>query len=583
MKNLSILSVSILLLIASCSKGSKVNDIGNDISDSFIQDSFTLDSVETIADTKAEDTVVYQNTHIFPGPDEIGYNTDLAKKALRFDRSFWALHASVCGLDCEASVAADDTAAKDLIRDFITKTDSWDFEAYTKKKITDVIKDWSSIPGLYAGMGIGADAFRYALLRDNNASKTDIDRARQQLLSDLEIMHIAFTIGGVPGVVARGLARKDVPGDAAGIKPTPLFDKDGNPLPKEKNNGEWRDDNSGKYPNYYWNDSISRDYIMGWAFASGAVSEVIRNDPKIPQKTKDLLKTDAADVVKALSTVRKSGYDLEIVDADGRTTLNGYLNEHALERNYLPQLKNGFYAMMSLGIVGAFTYASEDPEAEKYLYDELIKKRKFPDIAKASVHMADGGIGSNFSNYNMVLTCAFMAGRYIKDPKVRDQIRDIVKNEIYARPGKKRQPIEQYQAWYDIVYAATQAGDNVFSGPDAPTDPLAIEKAIKALSEFPETPCWDTRRENCDQAEQDSKKCVLDDGTTVDVLGNVGRNHDLICKQVIPVAIRVPSNYHWRSNPYIPNGGGNGNTLLAGVDFRVAYWTARYIKALVKK
>ena len=42
--------------------------------------------------------------------------------------------------------------------------------------------------------------------------------------------------------------------------------------------------------------------------------------------------------------------------------------------------------------------------------------------------------------------------------------------------------------------------------------------------------------------------------------------------------IRPPSNYHWRSNPFKPSAGGDGSTLLPGVDFRIAYWTARWTK-----
>ncbi len=545
-----------------------------------------LEAVDSMADAASMDTqqdaITWKTGRLFPGPGERGYDADLGAKAWRFDRTFWVLHAAVCGLDCEARVPKDHQADRGLIEKFVRAEGNWDFQAVTGKKVTDVITGWTKIPGLYAGMGIGADAYKYALLRDSNADSARVARARKILLSDLDIMHIAFTIGGVRGVVARSLARKDVPGDAQSIKPTPLFDDQGNPLPKKKNNGEWREDNSGLYPDYYWEDSISRDYIMGWAFAAAAASEVIRNDPAFPQRVKKRLARDAADVVWGLRQVRKSGYDLEIVDADGRTTYNGYLNEKAFERIYLPNIENGFYALMALGIVGAFTYAAQDPAAEKYLYEELIKKRKLPEIAKSNIMLVDMGLQTNFSNYNMAFTCAFMAQRYLKDRVAVNMVRDTIRTKLYDIPGHKRQPKEQYQAWYDIIEAAAVSGDNVFFGPDSTTDADAVNRAVKSLTDFPALPCWDTKRENCDQAEIDSGECVLDDGAKVKVLGNKGRNHDLICEQVIPMAVRPPSNYHWRSNPYIPNGGGDGSTLMAGVDFRVAYWTARYVKTRIK-
>ena len=43
------------------------------------------------------------------------------------------------------------------------------------------------------------------------------------------------------------------------------------------------------------------------------------------------------------------------------------------------------------------------------------------------------------------------------------------------------------------------------------------------------------------------------------------------------MAIRPPSNYFWRSNPYeVNSGGGGGSLLLPGVDFRLAYWMGRW-------
>jgi hypothetical protein len=43
--------------------------------------------------------------------------------------------------------------------------------------------------------------------------------------------------------------------------------------------------------------------------------------------------------------------------------------------------------------------------------------------------------------------------------------------------------------------------------------------------------------------------------------------------------VRPVSNYHWRSDPYRPNGEGSPRRLLPGVDFRLAYWMGRYLRA----
>ena len=86
---------------------------------------------------------------------------------------------------------------------------------------------------------------------------------------------------------------------------------------------------------------------------------------------------------------------------------------------------------------------------------------------------------------------------------------------------------------------------------------------------------------NCDDAEVRSQQCTLDDGSVVGVLGDVGRNDDLVADRPIPMRVRPLSNYFWRSNPYQPNDSATagGDVLLSTVDFRVAYWLGRWLRA----
>jgi len=105
----------------------------------------------------------------------------------------------------------------------------------------------------------------------------------------------------------------------------------------------------------------------------------------------------------------------------------------------------------------------------------------------------------------------------------------------------------------------------------------AVDRGVATLYAFHEPPYWDTSIINCDEDEIAAGTCTLENGDVVTVLGYKGRNDDLICKEPIPQEVRPVSNYHWRSNPYCPNGGGSGNALLPGVDFRYAYWYARWV------
>ena len=73
--------------------------------------------------------------------------------------------------------------------------------------------------------------------------------------------------------------------------------------------------------------------------------------------------------------------------------------------------------------------------------------------------------------------------------------------------------------------------------------------------------------------------CTAIDGeTTLTLLGEVGRGDELVAAEALPMALRPPSNYHWRSDPYRVNREADGTSLFPGVDFRVAYWMGRHLR-----
>lgn len=520
----------------------------------------------------------YKGGYMIPGPAEAGYDAALAAEARRHDRQFHAFNAQPMGAGSDVMVPAAEPERRRMIEDFILKSDGWDFEKYSGRSVFDAVGGWEKTAGLYAGVGVAADAFRYAVLRDQNADCGEIEIARKQMIAALDAMHLAFTIPGKPGVVARGFLRKDLPGFAQRAKTMPLADEQGRPLPLVKNNGTWREDGSGRYPDYIWEDSISRDQMLGWAMASAVASEVMRGDASFPESVKSRLRADAAMVCKAMRKVNKNGYDLEFPDSDGRTTFFGHLNENNLDGKYLPGLKNGFYAMMALGIYAAYSYASEDPELDKYLYGTLIKKRRLPQIAIEHMKFIDMGAGSNFSNYNMVFTAAWLATRYINDDAALADLRKAVEVQIYEIPGAERQPVEQKDSLFDFIYSAAKTEGTAFSAPVKPGDAGAMSRGIETLREFPKAPFFDFTVANCDEKEIAAGVCTLNDGTEVHLLGNVGWGDQLVADKPIPMKIRPSSNYYWRSNPYEPNGGGSGDHLDMAADFRVAYWLGRWTR-----
>lgn len=514
----------------------------------------------------------------FPDEGQAGYDAALAKKALQYDRHYHAFAAQPMGVGTDMVVALASAEKREKIRAFLQDGNEWDYKD-GEAGPEAVIESWSKTAGLYAGAAASADAMRYAVLRAKGADCAELERARGHLITAMKAVQMAFTIGGKPGVVARGFAKKGLPGQGTSTTPVPLKDESGNPLPAEKNNGTWREDNSGLYPDYYWEDSCSRDMILGWAAAMGIGMEVMRGDDSFPAELKASLKTLAHNTVVGLRVVHKSGYDLEIPDADGRTTFHGYLNEHCIERvDYLQSFNNGFYALMALGIVSALASASEDPADMAYVTDELCAARKLPEIARDHMIYIDMGDQSNYSNYNMAFHSALLALRYLPTAAARKVVADAVENTLY-RNKKKGTDLAAglKQSFFDLIHLyALEGGGTTPKGDGAVADEKALGDALETLNAFPTPPYWDYAVEQCDAQEIAAMSCTLSDGTSAPL--TVGRGGDNYVSQLpVPKAIRRPSNYEWRSNPHDVNGGGDGSNLFSADDFRAAYWLGRFI------
>ncbi len=516
---------------------------------------------------------------MLPGPTDDGFDADLALKARQLERQFHNFNTFGVGVNRELSVSLANTDDRDTITEFITTTDEWDFEAWSGRSPGDLITGYSKVAGAYGGVGAAADAFRYATLLREGADCDDIERARAFIVTNLDAMHLATAITGEPGVIARGFARVDQPGSFHDV--VPLFDEGGASLPEEKTNGTWRADNSGLYPDYVWEDSCSRDMLIGWAIGMAATWEVIGNDPNFDDALKARLQDDARAIAASLMTVQDSGFDMEIRDADGRMTFHGILHHESVDRAYFRGLNNGFNAIMGLGIMGAFAYITQDEAIEDFIYDDLIDQRGYLDIIVNNLDGLDLGIGSNFSGYNMATQGGWLSQRYLRSPEARDAARESFRTAIYDRGGD-RQPREQKQTFFDFTYATGFTGESAFTTATTtlPSDALtAISNGLETLGEWNDMPYWSFGADNCDETELESGDCIGVDGTPITVLSSPGRNGTIVAAEPVPMRIRPSSNYWWRSNPYGPNGGGDGSGLYPGSDFRFAYWMGRYFQA----
>jgi hypothetical protein len=279
--------------------------------------------------------------------------------------------------------------------------------------------------------------------------------------------------------------------------------------------------------------------------------------------------------------VRPDGFDLEIHDADGRTTYNGYMHENCYDRICLPwvPIKSGSFAVMALGVVAALNYVADDPELTGYLYDELIGERKLDLIARDNMIGTDLWAHTNYSSINMMFQSAELAIRYLEDDAARENIKWSLQYKMYDKPGWPRQPIEIAQSLFDFVYASGEAGATAYHDMTVNPDAAARGRGIQTLKEFDTPPFWTYGVINCDETEIAAKHCLCVDGETeIDLIGNIGWGDNLVAVQPIPMRLRPPSNYYWRSNPYEPNGDGDGSGLIGAVDFRYAYWLGRWTR-----
>lgn len=515
---------------------------------------------------------------LIPSPCQAGHDAPLEALATAYDRSFHVVSAAAWGV--WADVTVSDPQNRTILESFLQGV-GWDFQAATGKALTSVVSQWHKTAGLYGGAGVAADAFRYGVLRDQGYPAAEVSRARQHLLDGLDALHLAQAITGTSGAIARGFIRTDMP---TYVYPTtPLFDPSGGPLPAEKDNGTWREDNSGGlFPNHIWEDSCSRDQLIGWVAAMGAAWEVIAADPSVPASYRQALQQDAKELGLGLKTVRKSGYDLELIDADGRTTYHGYLHENAFDRIYVPNpwVKNGVNAIMALGIVATLAYVSQDQVVQDYLDQQLVAKRKLHEVARDQL-IVDLGPKNNYSGHNMAFMGAWLAARYLQGAQALVDVRKALKTKLYDNPvgATKPQPSGWKQSLFDLIYAAGAAGATAHGPTTGTVDATALQNATDTLHQFPKPPFWDKQVVNCEAQELSQMLCTAIDGKTVLVVNPVtDRGDEPQCLTPVPFSLRPPSNYDWRSNPFRLNGGGSGQSMLSGVDLRFAYWLGRWVR-----
>lgn len=336
-------------------------------------------------------------------------------------------------------------------------------------------------------------------------------------------------------------------------------------------------------------DNTSKDQMIGYAFALGALWDAVADDPDVPDEVRLGLQADARGLGQLLMTPREvapgQSLDLVITDADGCLVGMHDLNPRELvtetDSIVLPEnstSQNSFAAAAALGVMRTLYHVAGDEALRSYYYDELLGSRGYTGlltggIAPLGAMYLDACVGNNcgttnFSNVNMAFVALYPLLRYEGDTTMRSRYRDVLDMELW-QPMRPITAKRMKQAFFSLLWAGFRHGG---------TDAAPVSDAAGQLSDFPTPPYFDPFVENCDAAEVSQGWCIGTDGETLLPLDPVpGWGGGVAALNPVPMSLRPPTNFEWRSDPRRVNGSGTP-ALNPGADFRVAYWLGRLLR-----
>lgn len=558
-----------------------------------------LVAVSLVSSPAMAETPAYEIVEYVPPPAlfQPGDDPDLDEHMRAHDRVFYGIHAYPFGIGLTAS--HKDEASLGLIRDWLDQETVEDFKAHSGKHPYEVVGSYEGPNlGLRGGGASPGTAFRYLALKQEFGATADLERARADVVKALEYLPVIHVITGIPGGIGRGAMllksklAEEPPFPAGTPTLIPLFDDQGNPLPEgEKTNGTLRPDNSGGIlPEglWYWEDSCSKDQIVGWVAALATLYDAALVDSEVDQTLVDDLREMACNVGAGLREKypfqavdgETYDYDLVIMDADGRPTKHHDLNPLSVEGLYVVPdseiypVYNVFNLVMALGIVKGLYHVCGDAESEAFLYEELLGNRHYLEMVPTSggteafdyLYM---GTNTNFSNVNMIAIALFLNIWFESDPEVLAVMRDYMENSWWDKPGEDRSARHTKQPYFDAFYQAMT---------DRGTDGDRAKQTAALLKAFTLDPYVSEERINCDADELAAGECLAVDGKTVlTLMDSINWGDHPVATEALDPSIRPPSNFNARSDPFQVNGGG-GAGLNPGGDLHAAYWLMRYLR-----
>ncbi|MEX2667177.1 hypothetical protein [Candidatus Uabimicrobium amorphum] len=198
--------------------------------------------------------------------------------------------------------------------------------------------------GLWTGMYIAAQAFRYATLKDNPSAKTQAQEALSEARSALEALHFLYKITGIKGFPARAVRHKSEPEYGVAHR-------------------DWR---KPENPEWEWKGDTSSDEISGHYFALYTAYKFLP-DEKDKEKAKLIAK-------ELTDHILDNNYT--IVDVDGLPTTWGVWNPENINHREMWSWERGLNSLQMLAFLKMAHYIVGDPRYEKE-YKKLIERHAY--------------------------------------------------------------------------------------------------------------------------------------------------------------------------------------------------------------
>jgi len=292
--------------------------------------------------------------------------------------------------------------------------------------------------------------------------------------------------------------------------------------------GEWHA-GTGKFSDYMWLGDVSADQLNGAFFGYALAFDLLEDRP---------LRQQIADDVGAIADHLLDNR-MRIVDIDGHPTRHGHLGSGLLTEDL-----NALIALMVMKVAHHVTVAPRFHRA----YVHLIREKRYHfRAAQARDKWWEYLRGINHSDNNLAYLAYYSLMRLEKDPSLK---------KVYLKGLKRTWGIvrPERNPFFTFIHHAFLPKDQ--------HEPEALDRALETLFLFP--------RIKRSRHVENSRRHDICRAFWKDRHGHPQACHPL------PIQERPSDSFEWKANPYRLDGGGDGKTTYAGVDFLISYWMGRY-------